>query len=237
MNSNSHSMPTNRGNKRASAVPTTDAIEARCTTTRGSNRRASTRQKTSRATAVDAHKARANPMKPKPKPKSKQKPYKLTKEQRKRKSARRRQLRAEKRSDSIPLESFKVEATGDGDDEISNLVKDFCVETFIPEIYKNSIYNIVPGTNPACMNFQSPQPMRFFFSYHAHQKLNPQPERYTFCKSTEQRYIYGPMAVLQSHGMHPDDFKVRPFCGRLKKICDLLIKKIKADSKYTDDVD
>ena len=86
------------------------------------------------------------------------------------------------------------------------------------------------------MYFQSPQPMWFFFSYHKKGRVDTNPERFTFEETLERPYVYGPMTVLKSHGMHPKDFKVQPFCPLLKEIRNLLIEKIKAEGKYTDDV-
>ena len=152
--------------------------------------------------------------------KSKRKQYILHPENRKKKNERERQQYKKKkllrdtkvqqeieyRLDNSPLESFKITNSGIND-ELTKLITEWC-QTELMDLYKTSIYDIVPGVNTARMNFQSPQPMRYFFSYHKQQKYNTDPGRYTFRKSTERRYVYGPTSVLESHGLHPKNFKV-----------------------------
>ena len=70
---------------------------------------------------------------------------------------------------------------------------------------------IVPLTNNCRMNYQSKQAIRVFFA----RNLSCAEESST--KVT--RYVYGPLAVLQSTGAHPSEhYKVFPFTDQLETI-------------------
>ena len=70
---------------------------------------------------------------------------------------------------------------------------------------------IIPSTNSCRMNYQSRQAIRVFYGRDLVHGL--------ISENRVERYVYGPLAVLQSTGFHPSkDYKVFPFTDDLSEI-------------------
>ena len=72
------------------------------------------------------------------------------------------QEQLQKRLDTVPLNLFIIKSNAHSNDELTKLALEWC-QSELMDIYKSSIVPIVPSTNSARMNHQSPQAMRFFF--------------------------------------------------------------------------
>ena len=88
----------------------------------------------------------------------------------------------------------------------------WCKTEFL-KLYTTLIVRIAPGTNAAKWSHQTPQPLRMFYSRF---------DLDSRWKNTSKRFLYGAKGVFSSTGIHPNNFKVRPFTAELEGLASLV---------------
>lgn len=86
--------------------------------------------------------------------------------------------------------------------------------------FEDLLYSIAPLNNNVRSNHQSRQAIRIFFG----KDVNSIDD-----VTVVRRYIYGPMAVLETTGLHPKDYRVHPFSPLLIEISEELTKIVRQE--------